>query len=144
MCEDHKLRSITVSHLLLKIKQERERRIARGEDISQFELELEAEESRGNTLTMRIIGPIVTFVNRPWKMYPVGVLFGFGQLTHCSIRPCYPISNLPLLGFDTASSIALLATSAIAKKDSDGKEIPSSYIVILPVRQKKQSHRCSG
>ena len=78
MCEDHKVQSITVSHLLLKIKQERERRIARGEDISQFELELEAEESRGNTLTMRIIGPIVTFVNRPWKMYPVGVLFGFG------------------------------------------------------------------
>jgi nickel/cobalt transporter (NiCoT) family protein len=41
-------------------------------------MEIEAEEARGNTLTMRIIGPIVTFVNRPWKMYPVGVLFGFG------------------------------------------------------------------
>jgi hypothetical protein len=37
------------------------------------------------------------------------------------------------LGFDTASSIALLAVSAIAKKDSDGKQIPSAEIVILPV-----------
>ena len=36
-------------------------------------------------------------------------------------------------GFDTASSIALLAVSAIARKGSDGNPIPSSYIVILPV-----------
>ncbi|KAI0802053.1 high-affinity nickel-transport protein-domain-containing protein [Irpex lacteus] len=93
-------------------KRELERRTANGEDTSHFELELDAEESRGNTLTMRIIGPIVTFVNKPWKMYPVGVLFGFG--------------------FDTASSIALLATSAIAKKNSGGNGIPASYIVILP------------
>ncbi|KAI0087802.1 high-affinity nickel-transport protein-domain-containing protein [Irpex rosettiformis] len=99
------------SIILFKVLK-KQRRIARGEDIAHFERELEADESRGNTLTMRIIGPIVTFVNRPWKMYPVGILFGFG--------------------FDTASSIALLATSAIAKKDSDGKEIPASYIVILP------------
>ena len=28
---------------------------------------------------MKLIGPVVTFVDRPWKMYPVGVLFGFGQ-----------------------------------------------------------------
>ncbi len=37
------------------------------------------KESHGNTLMMKIIGPVVTFVDRPWKMYPVGVLFGFGQ-----------------------------------------------------------------
>jgi len=47
-------------------------------------------------------------------MYPVGVLFGFG--------------------FDTASSVALLAISAIAKRGADGSAIPSSEIVILPVR----------
>ena len=47
-------------------------------------------------------------------MYPVGVLFGFG--------------------FDTASSIALLAVSALAKKDSDGRpRISNGDIVILPV-----------
>jgi len=54
----------------------------------------------------------MTFVDRPWKMYPVGVLFGFG--------------------FDTASSIGLLAITAIAKRDADGKHIPSGYVVILP------------
>lgn len=55
------------------------------------------------------------------QMYPVGVLFGFG--------------------FDTASSIALLAIAAVAKRNgaSDGDAsshtgiIPSSYVVILPV-----------
>ncbi|KAH9846110.1 high-affinity nickel-transport protein-domain-containing protein [Lenzites betulinus] len=71
------------------------------------------KESHGNTLMMKIIGPIVTFVDRPWKMYPVGVLFGFG--------------------FDTASSIALLAVSAIAKREPDGQQIPSGYIIILPL-----------
>ena len=39
--------------------------------------ELELEEQH-KTITMKIIGPVVTFVDRPWKMYPVGVLFGFG------------------------------------------------------------------
>jgi len=80
-------------------------------------------------LMMRILGPVITFVNKPWKssdakyffahaserlqMYPVGVLFGFG--------------------FDTASSIALLAISALGRKRSDGSSIPSSHIVILPL-----------
>ena len=36
-------------------------------------------------------------------------------------------------GFDTASSIALLAISAVAKKGSNGKPIPPGYIIILPV-----------
>ncbi|KAJ4491497.1 high-affinity nickel-transport protein-domain-containing protein [Lentinula edodes] len=62
-------------------------------------------------LMMRIIGPVVTFVNKPWKMYPVGLLFG--------------------LGFDTTSSIALLAVSALTKT-SGGKAIPPSDVVILP------------
>ncbi|KAI0352650.1 NicO-domain-containing protein [Trametes cingulata] len=71
------------------------------------------KESHGNTLMMKIIGPVVTFVDRPWKMYPVGVLFGFG--------------------FDTASSIALLAISAIAKRGPDGRQISPGDIVILPL-----------
>ncbi|KAI0632023.1 NicO-domain-containing protein [Trametes polyzona] len=71
------------------------------------------KESHGNTLMMKIIGPVVTFVDRPWKMYPVGVLFGFG--------------------FDTASSIALLAISAIAKREPGEAQIPAGYIVILPL-----------
>ncbi|KAG6826621.1 hypothetical protein H0H92_015112, partial [Tricholoma furcatifolium] len=63
-------------------------------------------------LMMRILGPMINFVNRPWKMYPVGVLFG--------------------LGFDTASSVALLAISAIAKRSTDGKPISASNTIILP------------
>ncbi|KAJ7366967.1 NicO-domain-containing protein [Mycena albidolilacea] len=72
----------------------------------------EPEDPRHNhMLMMRLLGPIITFVNKPWKMYPVGLLFGFG--------------------FDTASSIALLAVSALAHKKSDGSAIPSGEIVIL-------------
>ncbi|EIW59722.1 NicO-domain-containing protein [Trametes versicolor FP-101664 SS1] len=71
------------------------------------------KESHGNTLMMKIIGPVVTFVDRPWKMYPVGVLFGFG--------------------FDTASSIALLAISAIAQRQPDGRQIAPGDIVVLPL-----------
>ncbi|KAJ7112859.1 NicO-domain-containing protein [Mycena crocata] len=74
----------------------------------------ESEGSEHNhMLMMRILGPVITFVNKPWKMYPVGVLFGFG--------------------FDTASSIALLAISALGRKRSDGSSMPSGYIVILPL-----------
>ncbi|KIK79907.1 hypothetical protein PAXRUDRAFT_833867 [Paxillus rubicundulus Ve08.2h10] len=64
-------------------------------------------------LMMRFLGPLVNFVDRPWKMYPVGVLFG--------------------LGFDTASSIALLAISALAKDDASGNRIPPSQAIILPL-----------
>lgn len=97
------------------LKKERQMRIERGEDPATIDEEFynRESESHGNTLMMKILGPIVTFVDKPWKMYPVGVLFGFG--------------------FDTASSIALLAVSAIAKKDSNGNQIPSGYIVILPL-----------
>ncbi|KIP10218.1 hypothetical protein PHLGIDRAFT_266160 [Phlebiopsis gigantea 11061_1 CR5-6] len=109
--------SIILWRVLVKrrrMKRERQIRLARGEDLASIErdFELRDMENHGNTLMMKIIGPIVTFVDRPWKMYPVGVLFGFG--------------------FDTASSIALLAVSAIAKKDSNGNQIPAGYIVILP------------
>lgn len=43
------------------------------------------------------------------QMYPVGVLFG--------------------LGFDTASSIALLAVTAVAQQ-----KVPQGAVAILPVR----------
>ncbi|KAF7365122.1 Nickel/cobalt efflux system [Mycena venus] len=91
----------------------------------------EIEDPRHNHfLMMRILGPIITFVNKPWKMYPVGVLFGFGAI---SPKRCDSTTNIPSLGFDTASSIALLAVSALAHKKSDGSSIPSGEIVILPL-----------
>ncbi|WVF72327.1 hypothetical protein IAT40_007140 [Kwoniella sp. CBS 6097] len=66
----------------------------------------------GGGCLVRIIGPVLRAVDRPWKMYPVGVLFG--------------------LGFDTASSIALLAISAIAQRGPNGQAISHGKIVILP------------
>jgi high-affinity nickel-transport protein len=64
-------------------------------------------------------------------MYPVGVLFGFGVYY---FRYQIMLTLIKYVGFDTASSIALLAVSAIAKQGPDGKSIPSAHIVILPVR----------
>ncbi|KAF9046619.1 high-affinity nickel-transport protein-domain-containing protein [Panaeolus papilionaceus] len=81
--------------------------------LSEEEAQQQKSGKEHHTIMLRILGPIITFVNRPWKMYPVGVLFG--------------------LGFDTASSIALLAVSAIAKKTTGGASIPSSHVVILPL-----------
>jgi high-affinity nickel-transport protein len=57
----------------------------------------EQERKLDRMLMMRILGPVITFVNKPWKvsefvfvhnvlkllvptqMYPVGVLFGLGE-----------------------------------------------------------------
>ncbi|KAI0252388.1 high-affinity nickel-transport protein-domain-containing protein [Lactifluus subvellereus] len=94
-------------------KRRKEQQIARGEQPDELEDVLEDDGQYNNTIMMKIFGPVVRFVDRPWKMYPVGVLFGFG--------------------FDTASSIALLAASAIAKKGADAKRIPPADIVILPM-----------
>lgn len=65
------------------------------------------DDEHASTLTMRIVGPVTRFVNRPWKMYPVGVLFGFG--------------------FDTASSIALLAITGVAQQ-----KVSQTAIAVLP------------
>lgn len=102
--------TVILVQILRRRRRERQRDASHGDSAAEQE---ERDKEQHRTLTMRIIGPIMTFVNRPWKMYPVGVLFGFG--------------------FDTASSIALLGISAIAKRDSDGQAIPSSHIVILPL-----------
>ncbi|KAL1753727.1 high-affinity nickel-transport protein-domain-containing protein [Schizophyllum commune] len=75
--------------------------------------DFDSDPKHTHMFMMRILGPVLTFVDRPWKMYPVGVLFGFG--------------------FDTASSIALLAVSAIGKKGANNETIPTGYIVILPL-----------
>jgi high-affinity nickel permease len=56
----------------------------------------------------------------------VGILFGFGRLLysdHWSL----------MTGFDTASSIALLAISAVAQRGATGESISHGKIVILPV-----------
>ncbi|CEL62577.1 High-affinity nickel transport protein OS=Cupriavidus necator (strain ATCC 17699 / H16 / DSM 428 / Stanier 337) GN=hoxN PE=1 SV=3 [Rhizoctonia solani AG-1 IB] len=91
------------SIILARILRQRKRRL-NGEDVG---------PENSHSLALRILGPVTKFVNRSWKMYPVGVLFG--------------------LGFDTASSIALLAVTALAQRGADGAEMPHSHIVILPL-----------
>lgn len=60
-------------------------------------------------LLNRVLGPAVRAVNRPWHMYPLGVLFG--------------------LGFDTVTEIALLATAGGAAQAN----LPWYAILTLPV-----------
>ncbi|ORY68058.1 high-affinity nickel-transport protein-domain-containing protein [Leucosporidium creatinivorum] len=59
----------------------------------------------------RIGRPIFKMIDQPWKMYPVGLLFGFG--------------------FDTASEISLLGISALA--GSGHSAIPRHQIILLPL-----------
>ncbi|KAI0004593.1 high-affinity nickel-transport protein-domain-containing protein [Russula compacta] len=111
--------SIILHKVLRKRRQVRtiwrndKQQLAQGEQPDELEDVLEDDGQYNNTIMMKILGPVVRFVDHPWKMYPVGVLFGFG--------------------FDTASSIALLAVSAIAKKGADSKGIPTADIIILPM-----------
>ncbi|KDQ11070.1 hypothetical protein BOTBODRAFT_190028 [Botryobasidium botryosum FD-172 SS1] len=102
--------SITLWRILKerRARKKREARAASGE-LTHEEFTAQASQDT-RTLVLRILGPVTKFVDRPWKMYPVGVLFGFG--------------------FDTASSIALIAVTALAKRDSDG--FAQADIVVLP------------
>lgn len=93
------------SVILYKIIRERRQKVQSTEAEEQnFTTEIQK-----NTLLMKIFGPVLTFVDKPWKLFVVGLLFG--------------------LGFDTASSIALLAVSAIA----NGRAEHSAEIIILPL-----------
>lgn len=56
-------------------------------------IQLDIEEMLANSgLLGRFFRPVFRFINAPWKMYPLGVLFG--------------------LGFDTSTEVALLGISA--------------------------------
>lgn len=71
------------------------------------EAELEAQlQNRG--LLNRILGPIARRVDKPWKMYPVGLLFG--------------------LGFDTATTISLFVIGGSAALTA-----PWYVVLILPI-----------
>ena len=72
------------------------------------EAELERQlQQRG--LMNRFFGPVARRVDRPWKMYPVGLLFG--------------------LGFDTATEVALLVLSGTAVSSG----LPFWAILSLPL-----------
>ncbi|KDN53375.1 NicO-domain-containing protein [Tilletiaria anomala UBC 951] len=59
----------------------------------------------------RMAKPLLLATDHPWKMYPIGVLYG--------------------IGFDTASSIALLSVSAIASTRSDAHRNGSVVLLAL-------------
>ncbi|BGP33720.1 hypothetical protein JCM10296v2_005524 [Rhodotorula toruloides] len=63
------------------------------------------------TCIARIGRPLFKLINKPWKMYPIGVLFG--------------------LGFDTASEISLLGIAALAS--SSPHRLPSAQLILLPL-----------
>ena len=72
------------------------------------EAELERQlENRG--LFYRFFGRWMRSINKEWQLYPVGVVFG--------------------LGFDTATEVALLATTALAAS----QHVPWYAIICLPI-----------
>lgn len=57
-----------------------------------------------------------------------------GWVRNDRLRRCRCLYLTAPIGFDTASSIALIAVSAIAHKGTNGVSIPSSNVIILPVK----------
>src|SRR5213082_558909 len=81
------------------------RRVSRGEEYNDQTLD-EFLNQRG--LMGRFFRPLLRMVDKSWKMYPVGVLFG--------------------LGFDTATEVGILGIAAAQA----GKGLPIPYILIFP------------
>src|SRR5579884_329077 len=81
------------------------RKVRRGEEYNDQTLD-EFLNQRG--LMGRFFRPLLKVIDKSWKMYPVGVLFG--------------------LGFDTATEVGLLAIAAAEAS----KGLPIAYILIFP------------
>ena len=86
------------------------RRVTRGGTYSEETLETFLAQ-RG--MMNRFFGPLVRQIDRSWKMYPLGFLFG--------------------LGFDTASEVALLGISAAAGAAAGGAGMPIYYVMLFPL-----------
>lgn len=81
-------------------------KVKRGDEYNDQTLD-EFLNQRG--LMGRFFRPLLKLVDRSWKMYPVGVLFG--------------------LGFDTATEVGLLGIAAFEA----GKGLPILYIMLFPL-----------
>lgn len=84
---------------------------SRKKDLSNFKPDSQASEDQTNShrfsgILTRIALPLLKLVNRPWHLYPIGVLFGFG--------------------FDTASSITLLSVATVATRTNSTEEMVES------------------
>lgn len=82
------------------------RKVTRGEEYSDQTLE-DFLNQRG--LMARFFRPLLRMVDKSWKMYPVGLLFG--------------------LGFDTATEVGLLGIAGVEAS----KGLPALYILIFPL-----------
>lgn len=80
-------------------------KVKRGEDYNDQTID-EFLNQRG--LMGRFFRPLLKVVDKSWKMYPVGLLFG--------------------LGFDTATEVGILGIAAVEA----GKGLPIFYILIFP------------
>jgi len=69
-------------------------RVFRGMRTGQYDDEALEEQLNKRGLMNRILGPLARRIDTPWKMYPIGFLFG--------------------LGFDTATEVALLVLAGTA------------------------------
>lgn len=81
-------------------------RARRGETYENHDLE---EKLNRRGLMGRLFAPLLRIVDKSWKMYPIGVLFG--------------------LGFDTATEVALLGIAAVEA----GKGLPVVDILLFPL-----------
>ncbi len=97
---------IAVLNLIILAGIVRVAQMMRSGDYDEAELERQLE-NRG--LLTRVFGRWMRSITKEWQMYPVGVVFG--------------------LGFDTATEVALLATTALLASQS----LPWYSIMCLPV-----------
>ena len=84
-------------------------KVFRGMRTGQYDDQALDEQLNKRGLMNRILGPLARRVDTPWKMYPIGVLFG--------------------LGFDTATEIALLVLAGTAVAGG----LPFYAILSLPI-----------
>ncbi|PRQ71705.1 High-affinity nickel-transport protein-domain containing protein [Rhodotorula toruloides] len=80
------------------------------------------------TCIARIGRPLFKLINRPWKMYPIGVLFGLGFDTASEM--CAPPSPVRVHNSHSTGS-SLLGISALAS--SSPHRLPSAQLILLPL-----------
>lgn len=86
--------AIINSVILYRTIQARKRFLRDSQSFTEEQMATMQEEIASNTCLSRLAKPLFKMIDAPWKLYPLGCVFG--------------------LGFDTASSVLLLSLSAIA------------------------------
>ncbi|WFD26931.1 hypothetical protein MNAN1_001920 [Malassezia nana] len=105
----------------LEAEREKEREAMQGENVADAQksdaLDIETprqyehEKAEFRGILTRLAWPLLKVIDRPWKMFPIGILFG--------------------LGFDTASTISLLGISMIAGGAISSGATSNGSVVLL-------------